>query len=135
MADIVLTAANIIPGTGAIFATGIAGATITQGQPVYLDTSTGTIKLADANLSQAAATVAGIAINSALANQQVSYQTAGTLAFGAILTAGKVYVNSATGGAIAPVADLASGWYTTILGVASSTSNLVLSINNTLIAN
>jgi hypothetical protein len=135
MADLTITASAVVPGTGAIISYGIAGVTITQGQPVYVDTSTNTIKLADANSTAATETVAGISVSSALAGQPVGYQTAGTLAFGAILTAGKVYVNSGNAGLIAPIADLTSGWVTSILGYATTTSNLTVNIINTAVTN
>ncbi len=130
MSDIIIVVATVVPGTGAVLTTGIAGATILQGQTVYIDTVTNTIKLADANASALTAVVAGIAVNTALTGQVVVYQTGGILGFGVLLTAGKVYVQSANAGGIAPVADLASTWYTTILGVAITTSNLQLNIWN-----
>lgn len=129
MADLSITAADMIPASGASLGNGTAGATITQGQAVYLDASTGTIKLADANLSAAAAAAVGISVSSAVAGQPVVYQRGGDLGFGAILTAGKIYVLSATAGGIAPAADLASGWKTTILGVATTTSNLAMHLH------
>jgi hypothetical protein len=43
---------------------------------------------------------------------------------GATLVVGQVYVLSANAGNIAPVSDLATGWYTTILGIAISTTQL-----------
>lgn len=128
MADLVITAANVVPGAGKQTANGTAGASITAGQPVYLDNTTGTIKPASANTSAATAAVVGIAVNGASANQPVVYQTAGVLALGAVLTTGKVYVASANSGNIAPVADLASGWNTTILGYATSASNLQVNL-------
>ncbi len=130
-----MTAANVVPGTGAIIVTGTAGATITQGQPVYFDTTTNQYKLADSNATAATEQVVGISVSSALTGQPIAVQTSGTLGLGAILTAGKVYVNSANPGMVAPVADLASGWVTSILGYASSISNLVINIVNTGIAN
>lgn len=130
MADLVITAANVVPGANAVFQQGPAAVTITQGQTVYLDSSTGTVKLADADLSAAAASVSGIAVSSALAGQIVVFQVSGTLAFGAILTAAKPYFLSATAGAIAPAADLTTNWRTSLLGFASSTSNLLLNIFN-----
>ena len=45
------------------------------------------------------------------------------------MTAGAVYVVSANAGGIAPVADLGSGDYVTLLGIATSTTNLKLSIS------
>jgi hypothetical protein len=50
MADISITAASVAASSAASKVTGVAGATITAGQVVYLDTTTNTYKLADANL-------------------------------------------------------------------------------------
>jgi hypothetical protein len=52
------------------------------------------------------------------------------LTFNAVLTAGTIYVQSATAGGIAPAADLASGHHVTILGVATSTTNLEMCLTN-----
>ena len=49
MTDLVITAANVIAGTGARRALGTAGATITAGKVVYFDSSTSKYKLADNN--------------------------------------------------------------------------------------
>lgn len=131
MADLVITATDVVKGSGANIERGIAGGTITAGQPVYKDSAdSDKIKAADANASSATATVVGIALHGATANQPIAYQTGGNITLGAVLTLAKVYVLSATAGGIAPVADLASGWRTSILGVAVSTSSLMLTINN-----
>lgn len=137
MADLVLTASSIVKGSGAQTAQGTAGAALTAGMVLYLDSATTTLKPADANLSAAASTVVGIALHAAAVNQPIVYLTAGNLTTNAVLTAGKVYVLSATdnSGAIAPVADLASGWFTSILGYATTTTNLVVGIINSGTAN
>jgi hypothetical protein len=135
MADLVQTAANVVPGTPSSIQQGTAGVSITQGQTVYLDAASGTLKLANATTSLASATVAGIALNSALAGQPVSYLTSGQLVLGAILTAGKVYVNSTNSGNMAPIADLASGMRTTILGFAINTTTLQVGIVNSGVVN
>lgn len=131
MADLTITAANVIKGTGASTKTGVAGATITAGQTVYMDASdSNKIKLADANASSATAACIGIALHAALAGQPITYQDSGIIALGSILTAGAVYVLSATAGGIAPVADLTTGWRSSVLGIAKSTGNLELGIHN-----
>lgn len=127
--DISVTAASVLKGTGASTATGIAGATITAGQPLYADSSaSNTLKPADCDLSSAAATVVGISLHAALTGQPITYLTAGNMTFNAVLTTGKAYISSATAGGIAPIADLATGWYTTMLGIATSTTNLSVNI-------
>lgn len=131
-ADLTITAANVVPAATAIFDRQNAGATITAGQSLYSDaTDSNKMKLADANASASTAAAIGISVHAALAGQPISYITGGDLGLGAILTAGLIYVVSATAGAIAPAADLASGWYTTILGYATSTSNLRMALKST----
>lgn len=131
MADLTITAADVVKGgVGSIPVTtenGIAGATVTAGQVVYEDaTDNNKWKLADANVSDAAANVKGIALHAALAGQPLQVIKGGPLTLGAILTAGHWYVLSATAGGIAPVADLASGHRSTLLGYAYSTSVLIV---------
>lgn len=134
--DLTITASDVLEGSGAGVGNGIAGATIAAGEVVYEDAAdSAKLKLADANTSSATAAVKGIAINSAAAGQRVSYVKSGPTTLGAVLTVGKVYVLSATAGKIAPVADLASGWRTSILGVAKSTTSLDVQINNSDTAN
>lgn len=129
MADIVLTAANVIAGTGARKCVGTAGATITAGQAVYMDPTDGKYKLADNNSATAAARVpAGIALHGASSGQPLSIQVEGPITIGGTLVAGVAYYLSDTPGGICPVADLAAGEYPTILGIASSTTVLNLQI-------
>lgn len=132
MADLTITPANVVKGSTANVVNGVAGTTITAGQTVYEDTGdSNKLKLADANNTSATAACKGIALHAALAGQPCAYINGGDLGLGAILTVGIIYVLSATAGGIAPAADLASGWRTTILGVATTTSNLRLGINRT----
>lgn len=129
MADIAITAASVLKSTSSVIEGGTAGATITAGQTVYKDASdSNKVKLADANASDATAACVGIALNGAASGQPISFATSGPYTAGGTLTAGAVYVLSATAGAIAPVADLTTGWRTTILGVATSTTVLDLRI-------
>ena len=131
MADLSITAANVTKGAGAQVGNGVAGATIATGQPLYEDGSANnTLKPADANASQAAARVKGIALHPSLAGQPIAYQYGGDLNVGAILTVGELYVLSATVGDICPASDGASGMYTTVLGFGKTTSVLSLDIIN-----
>lgn len=128
-ADLTITVANIVPVAGYDAETAfVAGATITRGQVVYLDSTTSTWKLADADLSAAAAgsVAIGISLSDVVATQPMLVQKTGDLGFGAILTVGQVYCLSATAGGICPYADLTTNARVTILGVASTTSNLKL---------
>lgn len=129
MADLSITAANVVAGSGAKKTTGIAGATITAGQPVYLDTADSKYKLADCDSATAAVrSPAGIALHAASANQPLTIHRSGPLTIGATVTAGVAYYLSATPGGICPVADLASGDYPVILGIATSASVIDIDI-------
>ncbi len=131
MSAITITAANVVPVAGAeIDKSRNAGATITAGQPVYLDETTNTYKLSDANLSAAASVVAGIALNGASAGQPLAVLTGGSITIGATLVKGTIYVLGATAGDIVPAADLTTGWYRSIIGVATTTAILAVKIFN-----
>ena len=126
MADVSITAANVVPGPNAVYRDGIAGATITAGQVCYVDASDGRVKLADANASATTSIPAGIAVNGAASGQPVrlvveddDFTVGGTVAKG-------VYVLSANPGGIAPVSDITTGWFPVVVGVAISTSKMVV---------
>lgn len=132
MADISVTASSVLKSTNAATSRGIAGSAITAGQTLYIDTAdSNKLKPADANGASPLYVVAGIALHAAATGQPIEYQTDGNLTFNAVLTAGTIYVQSATAGGIAPAADLASGHHVTILGVATSTTNLEMCLTNT----
>ncbi|MBX5010890.1 hypothetical protein HJB67_13090 [Rhizobium lentis] len=129
MADLVITAANVVAGAGAPTKTGIAGAAIAAGDIVYLDTATtGKWQLADSDAATAEARGQtgniGIALNSAAANQPIVVQTEGQVTLGAVLTAGTAYYLSDTPGKLCPVADITGGDYYTLVGLAASTTVL-----------
>ena len=130
MADLSITAANVIADSSARLRTGTAGATITAGQIVYLDPTDNRYKLADCDSATAAVrSPAGMALHGALSGQPLTIAEGGPVALGAILTAGVAYYLSPTAGGVCPVADLSAGDYPTILGIASSTSVLKLRIH------
>ncbi len=124
MADLSVTAGSVIPGTGAQYERATSGATITAGQLLYKDTSdSNKAKLADCD-AEASAVLWGVAMNGASSGQKVTIQTAGDFNPGATATIGEVYVVSSTAGGIAPIGDLLTGDYVTILGVATTASNI-----------
>ncbi len=127
MADISITAANVVAGSDAVREAGTAGATVTAGQLVYLDPSDMKYKLADSNGAAALRVPSGIALNGAANNQPLVIQKGGDITIGGTMTAGVAYYLSDTPGGICPVADLGSGEYPCIVGIAKSTS--VLSVN------
>lgn len=116
----------MVPYTGAVspsvIARGTAGASITAGQSLYLDTTTSTLKLADADASTSTCLGAGIALHAASSGQPISYVTGGFFTPGATLTKGMVYTVSATAGGICPIGDLTTGAHPCILFYAISTT-------------
>lgn len=132
MVALSITASQVQPGSGVATKEGTAGATITAGQCLYLDSATDTLKLADANGTAAVATCVGIALNGASSGQPVEYQSVGsiTLGAGASMTVGEIYLVSTTAGSIMPEADISTqNDYVTVLGVATAAATLKLSIN------
>lgn len=134
MADVSVTATSVVKASDTISIDGVLGATVTAGQTVYLDSATNTFKLADANASSATATVVGIALNGGATGQPVKVAIGGSITPGFTVTVGAVYVQSATAGGIAPVADLATGHYTSIVGVGLTASSLMLIMRNSGVA-
>lgn len=129
MADLSITAASVIAGDNAGRASGIAGETITAGKAVYLAAATKKWMLADSNSATAEARRAtGIALNGASLNQPINVATGGDITIGATLTAGTAYYLSDTPGGICPVADIGTGEYVCLLGLAKSTSVLAVDI-------
>lgn len=129
MADISITAANVLPGANARTEHGTFGATITQGQAVYRDSSDGKYKLADTDSATAEVKVPrGIALNAGSNGQPATIQISGDITIGATLTAGTAYYLSPVAGGIAPLADVAIGDDYTLLGLAKSTTVLALDI-------
>lgn len=134
MTDISITAANVLAGTGARIDHGIAGATVTAGQ-VVSRSSAGTFVLADSNSATAAVREPdGIALNGAASGQPLAVLTEGPITIGGTLTAGVAYYLSDTPGGVCPVADVGSGEYATVLGIASSTSVLEVNIQQSGVA-
>jgi len=132
MADISITAANVVKGSNAVVEAGTAGATITAGQVVYKDAADGKYKLADADSATAAAKAPrGIALNGASDGQPLSIIRSGDVTIGATLTPGTAYYLSPVAGGIAPLADVASGDDVVLLGLAESASVLAVDIQIT----
>lgn len=124
MADLSITASEVIPGTGAKLGIGEAGEALTPAQPVYRKTD-GKVYKADADALASAASI-GLTTCTAASGQDVIYQWAGPLTIGASASVaqGQVYCVSATAGGISPEGDIASGKYVTVLGVGNSTNGI-----------
>ena len=129
MADLSVTAGSVVPTSTTIVRQGIAGAAITAGQTVYLDSSTSTYKLADSNGATAAvAATKGVALNGASSGQPIDVATGGDINPGATVAVGAAYAQSTTPGGIAAIADVTAGQYMTVIGVGTTTSNLKISL-------
>jgi hypothetical protein len=128
MADISITAANVVAGSDAVRESGTAGATITAGQLVYLDTSDMKYKLADSNGAAALRVPNGIALNGASNGQPLSVQKGGDITIGGTMTAGIPYFLSDTPGGLCPLPDIGAGEFSCIIGIAKSTSVLAVNI-------
>ena len=130
MANLAITAANVLASSNALKLQGIAGESITAGQPVYKDAADGNrLKLADANTSAATSAVIGIALHGAAAGQPLTYvYEDSSFTPGGALTVGQTYCVSATAGAIAPIADLGAGDYPAVVFIATSASVAVMKI-------
>lgn len=129
MSDLSVTAASVVQGAGAnVDRASNAGETITAGQAVYKAASGKWMK-ADNNSGTALARVpTGIALNDAALDQPLAVLKSGPVTIGATLTAGVAYYLSGTAGGICPVADLTTGMYPCILGIATSATVLDVDI-------
>ncbi len=133
MADYTVTSANVkISGQNVRPSTVLVGEAVSEGQYLYLDTATSKYMLADAT-SSATALVAGVALTSAVADGYLLMQTSRTYFAGTTLVKGDpVYLSkTASGGNIAPHADLVATNFVTLIGHASSTTEIELDINPT----
>ena len=130
MADITVTAGSVLQSTGAVTGRGTAGATITAGQLLYLDTTdSNKAKLADADASQATALIAGIALHGASSGQPIEYQTGGQINPGGTVVTGTRYFASGNAGGLAPHGDLAQNDWVSQIGVGVSTSIIDMNID------
>ena len=131
MADISITASAVVPSANAVIKYTTAGATLTAGQLIYLDTADldangiGKAKLSDANGAAALRVVDGITVGGASAGQPVAIVTYDTaLVVGSGLTANNILILSDTPGGIAPSADLGSGEYLSVIGVVKTATTI-----------
>lgn len=135
MSAYTLTAASAKPSNQAKFlGPVIAGAAITAGQPCYIDTA-GLAQLADTNLA-AALDVQGLAASSVAAGQPVllNYDDPDYTHGLATVAAGDIVVLGATAGDLCPVGDLATGWFTAVIMIATSATKAVLKITKSGVA-
>jgi len=125
MADLTITAANVLAGVGADTENGTLGAAATAGQVLYKAAADGKWYLADNNAASAEVRNArGIALNGGGAGQPVRVLLSGPVTIGATMTAGVAYYLSDTAGGICPVADVGAGEYSCLIGIATTTAIL-----------
>lgn len=128
MADLTITAASVVQGSGAKTETGIAGEAITAGQTLA-ENAAGAIVLSDSNsATPALRTVVGISLHAAASGQPITYVKKGPVTIGATVAASVPYFASATAGGICPAADVATGHYATFLGFGISTTQIYVDL-------
>lgn len=136
MVDIAVTPSAVVPGSDAITESGTAGVTIAAGQVVYRNSTTGKYELADNNsATEEARSPRGIALNNASLDQPLTIQRSGDLTMNAVLVANTDYYLSDTPGGIGPQADLAAGEYAVLIGIAKSTTVLMVRLIETGVSN
>ncbi len=131
MADLVPVVANVLLATGSPVRTVALGAAVTQMQSVYEDGTNG-LKLADAS-ALATATLAGITTTAGEIGQDCIIATeGGNINPGVAVVPGTWYVVSAAApGGVAPEADLLSTNAASLVGLATTTSNIELAFTKT----
>lgn len=134
MADLTVTAANVVTVSGGINKDFVAGEAFTAGQCVYLKTSTNKWMKAqcDGTAEEAGSgTVLGIALNTGVLNQPAAVQTSGIITAGATVVVGKIYLVSATAGGIAPVDDIVTSTQkVTVLGIGATAANIDMAMKS-----
>lgn len=131
MADITITAANVLFTSGTKEQKN-AGAALTAGQVVYLDSAADTYKLAQADGTAAEVDARGIALHAAGIGQPATIARSGSVInIGGTTAKTTTYCVSAAAGGVAPLADLTSGQRICELGYATATDgSLVVHIVN-----
>lgn len=125
MADVNLTEASVKPTSTTVIVRGNYGDTIVQGTLLYYAPSTNTWEIADCTTSATTAAATGMALSSGADGQPGRIATGGDVTVDNVSLASPVYILSEAG-QMCPSADLANADYITVVGVASSTTNLKL---------
>lgn len=129
MVDLTITPASVIIASHANIMRGKSGATVTAGQLVYKSSTNASMLLADNNSATAEARrPIGVALHGASTGQPLAYAPEGDVTIGATMTAGVAYYLSDTPGGLCTVADLATGEYPCVIGMAISTTVLRINI-------
>ncbi len=126
-----MTAVNlgtgVLPGPDAdIIYNAVVGQAVLAGQIVHEDPADGKWRLAS-NANVTSPRRVGVALQSApTIGQTIDVQWGGSVLGTATLVVGETYIISATAGSAAPVADILTTAYTSILGAAKSATELKL---------
>lgn len=127
MADLTVVASNVKPGASVVTKRGIAGEVISAGESIFVAADK-TIQLCENDQAALDAACKGVSLNGAAVGQPVEYAVTGDVDMGVILSIGQTYVVGAAPGGIAPEVDVVTGEFLTVIGVATTTSNLKLGI-------
>lgn len=129
MTDISITAANVKLVSGPTEQLP-AGASFTAGQIAYREAATSKAKLADNdNVTAEVRAARGMALHGAAADQPLTLAKNGAIVdVGAVLTAGTDYYLSGTPGGICPRADVTTGDDPVRIGIAKTTSYLLIDL-------
>ncbi len=134
MADYTVTAANVLASSNAVYVTGtpIAGANLTQCQPVYQDPTDNTWKPAKANGAAPLYKVAAVTLSAASTGQPVHLITYDpSFVPGFTIAVHEVAIVSGNAGKLAPIADDATGWYQSVVMIGIGTNKAILNITRT----
>lgn len=124
MPELTITPGSVAVVTETQFERFNAGVAIDAGDVMRLD-SQSQWQLAD-NTGTTNADMYAIAVNSGGVGQEIKGLVYGVVSLGAVLTVGEVYVIGTTGGSMRPHSELTTGDFVTIVGVAQTTSNLLI---------
>ncbi len=107
----------------------LAGEAINAGEFVYLDPADGKARKSECDATVDKAKVAGIAVNSAVAGQPISYVASGEVTVNAaFLSVGLLLVLSPTAGKCMDVGDLVNTQYVTVIGWSTAADKLKVNL-------
>lgn len=122
MADVSITASQVTWVSGVAPIDAVFGETVTEGMPVYLNTTDNEYYKTDADV-EASSVIAGVALTNGINGRVGKIAPPGAVInVGATLTAGTYYCASTTAGGVAPETDLAAGDWPTILYIGNGTA-------------
>ena len=141
MADLSITAAEVLKSSGGKSAPGTCGETLVAGDIVYKDASASSkLKLADANHSTTAkSAVVGMMLNGGAAGQPADYVSEDsdlTIGTTAAAAAGQIYCLSSTPGKLCPISDIVASATArvSIVGVGGAAGKLIMKVVNSGVA-